>query len=118
MKATDTFEIIATFTAIAPTNLELFKSTVSQAVELAASEEGTLEYAYFLNADETRCLMIESYANSEAFRTHMEHVGHLMGTLFESGGSVDINILGKAPRELIEATKDSHPTLYTLFAGA
>jgi quinol monooxygenase YgiN len=114
----ETIQIIATFTAIAAENLELFKATVSEATELAASEEGTLEYSYFLNADETQCLMIEKYASSEALMAHMGNVGHLMGPLFGSGGSVDVNILGNAPEALIEATRDFQPTMYSLFASA
>jgi quinol monooxygenase YgiN len=110
--------IIATFTAIAPENLETFKATVSAATELAASEDGTLEYAYYLNADETQCLMTETYASQEALMAHMGNVGHLMAPMFESGGSVDVNILGDAPDALIEATRDFQPTMYSLFASA
>ncbi len=113
-----TIQIIATFTAIAPENLELFKATVSEATELAASEEGTLEYAYYLNADATQCLMIERYASPEALTAHMGNVGHLMAPLFGSGGSVDVNVLGDAPEALIEATKHFQPTMYSLFASA
>jgi hypothetical protein len=39
-------------------------------------------------------------------------------SLFESGGSVDVNILGDAPDALIEATKDFQPTMYSLLASA
>lgn len=113
-----TIEIIATFTAIAPEDLALFKTTVAEASELASSESGTLEYSYFLNADETRCLMIEKYADVDALMAHMANVGHLMEPLFRSGGSVDVNILGDAPDVLIEATKDLNPTMYSLFASA
>ena len=56
--------------------------------------------------------MIETYASPEALSAHMGHVGHLLGPLFESGGSVDVNILGDAPEALIQATKDFQPTMY------
>jgi quinol monooxygenase YgiN len=114
----ETIQIIATFTAIAPENLERFKATVIEASELVASEEGTLEYSYYLNTDETQCLMIEKYASPEALMAHMGNVGHLMGPLFGTGGSVDVNVLGDAPAVLIEATKDFQPTLYSLLASA
>ena len=113
-----TIRIIATFTSIAPESRERFKATVVELTELAASEEGTLEYSYYLNTDESRCLMIETYASPEALLAHMGHVGHLMGPLFESGGSVDVSILGDAPEALIEATKDFRPTMYSLLASA
>ena len=48
----------------------------------------------------------------------MGHVGHLLGALFESGGTVDVNILGDAPASLVEATKDFDPRIYSLLAGA
>jgi quinol monooxygenase YgiN len=114
----DTIRIIATFTAIAPEHRERFKATVLELTELVASEEGTLEYSYYLTSDETKCLMIETYASPEALSAHMGHVGHLLGPLFESGGSVDVNILGDAPEALIEATKGFQPTLYSLLASA
>ena len=62
--------------------------------------------------------MIEKYASLEALMAHVGNVGHLMGPLFGSGGSVDVNVLGNAPEELIEATKDFQPTMYSLFASA
>jgi quinol monooxygenase YgiN len=114
----ETIRIIATFTAIAPENRERFKATVLELTELVASEEGTLEYSYYLTPDETKCLMIETYASTEALSAHMGNVGHLLGPLFESGGSVDVNILGDAPEGLIEATKDLQPTMYSLLSSA
>jgi quinol monooxygenase YgiN len=114
----ETIRIIATFTAIAPENREHFKATVHELTVLAASEEGTLEYSYYLTGDETQCLMIEMYASADALLDHMGHVGHLLGPLFELGGSVDVNILGDAPQALIEATKDYQPTTYSLLASA
>ena len=114
----ETFRIIATFTAIAPENRERFKATVVALTELAASEEGTLEYSYYLSVDETQCLMIETYADPEALSAHVAHVGHLLGPLFESGGSVEVNILGDAPPALVEATEHFHPTMYSLRASA
>jgi quinol monooxygenase YgiN len=114
----ETIRIIATFTAIPPENRERFKATVLELTELAVSEEGTLEYSYYLTTDEARCLMIETYASPEALSAHMGHVGHLLGQLFESGGSVEVNILGDAPESLIEATKDFQPTMYSLLASA
>ncbi len=114
----ETIQIIATFTAIAPENLEQFKATVSEATKLTASEEGTLEYSYFLTGDETKCLLIEKYASPDAFMAHMGNVGHLLGPMFGSGGPVDVNILGNAPEALIEAAKDFQPTLWALFASA
>ena len=114
----ETIRIIAAFTAIAPDNRERFRATAFELSELAASEEGTLEYSYYLDSDETQCLLIETFASPEALSAHMGHVGHLLGSLFESGGSVDVNILGHAPQALIEATKDFQPTMYSLLASA
>jgi hypothetical protein len=71
-----------------------------------------------LTTDETQCLMTETYASPEALSAHMGNVGHLLGTLFESGGSVDVNILGDASEALIGATKDFQPTMYSLLASA
>jgi quinol monooxygenase YgiN len=114
----ETIRIIATFTSIAPEDLERFKAAVVELTELVASEEGTLEYSYYLTADETKCMMIETYAGAEALAIHTNHVGHLLGSLFESGGSVEVNILGHAPQSLVEATAALQPTMYSLLASA
>lgn len=114
----ETIRIIATFTAIAPENIERFTATVRELTELVASEEGTLEYSYYLTADQTRCLLIESYAGPDAMTAHMAHVGHLLGSLHEFGGRADVDILGEPPDFLVEATKDFGPTMYTLLASA
>jgi quinol monooxygenase YgiN len=111
-------QIIATFTAIPPEQLELFTATVAELTALAADEDGTLEYAWYLDAGETRCLMTERYASADDLMSHMANVGHLMGPLFGSGGPVDVSILGPAPEALIEATKDFQPTMYSLLASA
>lgn len=60
--------------------------------------------------------MIETYASPEALSAHRGHVGHLLGALFESGGSVEVDTLSDAPESLIEATKDFQPTMYSLRA--
>lgn len=114
----ETIRIIATFTAIAPENRERFEATVVELTELVSSEEGTLEYSYYLSDDATKCLLVETYASPQALSVHMGNVGHLMGRLFEAGGNVDVNILGDAPAELVEATKDLQPTMYSLLSGA
>jgi quinol monooxygenase YgiN len=110
--------IIATFTAIPPDQLDTFKATVTEATGLASHEDGTLEYAWFLDAGETRCLMIEKYASPHALMVHMGNVGHLLGPLFGAGGPVEVSILGPAPDTLIEATRPFDPTMYSQFASA
>lgn len=114
----ETIRIIATFAAIPPDHRERFKATVLELTELVASEEGTLEYSYYLTTDETQCLVIETYASAAALEAHMGHVGHLLGPLHELGGSVDVNILGDAPEALVEATKGFQPTMYSLLSSA
>jgi hypothetical protein len=114
----DSIRIIATFVAIALENRDRFKATAVELTRLAASEQGTLEYSYYLTPDEKQCLLIETYASAEALAAHMGHVGHLLGSLFESGGRVEVSILGDAPEALIDATKDFEPTMYSLLVSS
>jgi quinol monooxygenase YgiN len=111
-------QIIATFTAIPPEHLATFKATVTEVTELVAAEDGTLEYAWFLDASETRCLVIEKYAGAEALMIHMGNVGHLLGALFGVGGPVEVSLLGPAPQALIDATSAFDTTMYSTFASA
>lgn len=53
---------------VAPLVTEMVNATRAQ-------EPGALVYEYFLNADKSRCTVIERYADNDAVLTHLENFG-------------------------------------------
>ena len=70
---------------IFPGKLEEFKRLNAKCIELVlAKDKGTLQYDFFFNKDETECLAIERYRNSEAMIEHFSNMGEMMTTMFET----------------------------------
>ena len=57
--------------------LDVFTQIVAQFIDKANTEDGTLSYECFLNADESRCFVPKWYRDSEALLTHPENVREL-----------------------------------------
>jgi hypothetical protein len=51
----DQLQVSARFPRITPENLDEFKRVAAQALEITKGDAGTLQYDWFLNADETVC---------------------------------------------------------------
>ncbi len=59
--------------------LEEFKRLAQQAIEIVrAQEPGTLLYEWWFNADESECVAIDCYADSDAIMEHVRNVGPTM----------------------------------------
>jgi hypothetical protein len=72
-----------------------------QARELVlANEPGTLQYDLYLNADQSECVVIERYRDSEAAMAHAENVGHLFGEVLATVSIVHGELLGEPSDEL------------------
>ena len=83
----DKIQVTATFPNIAPADRATFKELVNKAIDIAKTEPATLQYDWFSNADETRYVVREAYANSDAVLAHMGNLGELLGQLAELGGA-------------------------------
>ena len=80
--------------------LEEFKRLAAQAVDAArALDTGTLQYDIFLNDDESECIVIERYKDSDALMEHGAHVGELMAQIFATGSGTS-DMLGEPSSKL------------------
>jgi len=61
---------------------------------VAANEPGTLQYDLFLNSDETECVVVERYRDSDAARAHFANVGHLFADIMATVELVHGELLG------------------------
>ena len=110
-------QLTATLPNIAPGNLSEFKELAARALDITKGEETTLQYDWFFSDDETKCVVRETYANSDAILAHMGHMGDLIGKLAELGGGLEIEAFGDPSPELLEAAAALQPTVYRYFQG-
>ena len=113
----DKIQATATFPNIAPTNRAAFKDLVKKAIDIATAEPETLQYDWFSNVDETRWIVREAYANSDAVLAHMGNLGELIGQLAELGGGLEIEAFGNVSPQLLEAAAALQPVIYGFFQG-
>ena len=84
-----------------------FKRLSAQCMEIVrAQDTGTLQYDTYFNGDETECIVIERFRDSDALIQHGENLAHLMDAIVATG-SVSGELLGDLSPEL-RARFDPH----------
>jgi len=93
--------------------LEEFKRVTSQCMEVVRTKDtGTLQYEVYFNEDQTECLVLERYRDSQSLLEHLNNIGELMGALLKTcTGSGEV--CGKASPELIKALDGSPVRLFS-----
>ena len=95
--------------------LEEFKRLSAQCMEIARTKDtGTLQYDIYFNDDESECVALERYRDSEALIEHTAHLGDLMEAIIATG-SVSGELLGEPSAELRAKLADSVVRLFTPF---
>jgi len=80
--------------------VEEFKRLSAQAMEIVrAKDTGTLQYDIYFNDDQSECIVLERYRDSEALIEHTAHLGDLMEAILATG-SVSGELLGELGAEL------------------
>jgi quinol monooxygenase YgiN len=100
--------------------IEEFKKLVqdmSRAVE--ANEPDTINYQFYLNRAETKCIVNETYANSEAVLAHTTGVASqtILPKVFSVSRISRFNVYGNPSEELQKVLTSFSPQTYNLFAG-
>jgi monoterpene epsilon-lactone hydrolase len=95
--------------------VEEFKRLSAQAIDIArAKDTGTLQYEIYFNDDQSECIVLERYRDSEAVIEHGAHVGHLTEAIFATGsGSSDL--LGEPSDQLAAMIAGSGVRLFRPF---
>ena len=94
--------------------VEEFKRLSAQAMEIVKTKDtGTLQYDIYLNDDESECMVIERYRDSEALFEHFENVGGLFEPIFATVSVVHGEILGEVSPELRANLADSPVQLFS-----
>jgi hypothetical protein len=88
-----------------------------EALKVTADDPGCLQYDWFFNQDESKCVVRETYADSDAVMMHLGLVGDLLGKIIEVGGGIEIEVFGDPSDTLLNATQALQPTIYSYFQG-
>ena len=98
-------------------DVDEFKRLSAQCMEIVRAQDcGTLQYDTFFNDDETECIVIERFRDSDALIQHSENLAHLMDAIIATG-SVSGELLGAPSTELRARIGDGGPVqLFTPWA--
>ena len=95
--------------------LEEFKRLSAQCMGIVRTKDtGTLQYEIYFNDDQSECIVLERYRDSEALIEHAAHIGDLMEAIVATG-SVSGELLGEPSAELRAKMADSEVRLFTPF---
>jgi quinol monooxygenase YgiN len=95
--------------------LEEFKRLSAQAMEIVrAKDTGTLQYEIYFSGDQSECIVLERYTDSEALLEHATNLGDL-GQAIPATGLVSSELLGEPGAELRAQLADSPVRLFTPF---
>ena len=95
--------------------LDEFKRLSAQAMEIVRTKDsGTLQYDTYFNDDESECVVIERYRDSEAAMEHAANLAELSAAILETVSVVHGEVLGEPSAELRANLADSDvPQLFT-----
>jgi quinol monooxygenase YgiN len=98
-------------------DVEEFKRLSEQCMEIVRTQDtGTLQYDTFFNDDETECIVIERFRDSDALVRHGENLAHLMDAIIATG-SVSGELLGEPSAEIrAQIAGDGPVQLFTPWA--
>ena len=81
-------------------DVEEFKRLSAQCMEIVRTQDtGTLQYDTYFNDDETECIVLERFRDSDALIQHGENLAHLMDAIVATG-SVSGELLGNPSAEI------------------
>jgi quinol monooxygenase YgiN len=101
--------------------IEEFKKLVQEMSRVVeANEPDTINYQFYLNRDdETKCIVHETYANSEAVFAHNAGIASqtILPKIFSVSRISRFDVYGNPSEELQKVLTSFGPQTYNLFAG-
>jgi quinol monooxygenase YgiN len=95
--------------------LQEFKRLSAQAMEIVrAKDTGTLQYEIYFSDDQSECVVLERYRDSEALIEHGANLGEL-GQAILATGLVSSDLLGEPSAELKMMLAGGPVSLFTPF---
>ena len=81
---------------------------------MRAKDEGTLQYDTYFNDDESQCVVLERFRDSDALILHGQNMAPLMESIMATG-TVSGELLGDLSEELRAQMAGSPVGLFTLY---
>jgi quinol monooxygenase YgiN len=97
-------QVNARFTDISRSNLAEFRKAAAQAMEIATSEPGVLQYDWFFDDTQTVCIVRETYRDSQALLAHITTVGEALDTLTRLAGGCELEMFGEPSAQVVDVT--------------
>lgn len=95
--------------------LQEFKRLSSECIEIMrAKDSGTLQYEIYFNDDESECVFLERFSDSDALIEHNDNLGVLLEAMLATG-AVSAELFGAPSDELRTKFADGPVSFYTLF---
>jgi len=86
---------------------------------VAEKDSGTLQYDLFLNDDQTECMIVERYRDSEAAMEHAANLGHLFDDVLATVEIVHGELLGQLSPDLRAKLAGSElPAVFTPYRSS
>jgi len=93
--------------------LEEFKRLAARCMEIVRTKDtGTLQYDIYVNDDQSECIVLERYRDSEALTEHAAHLGDLNEAILATG-FVSGELLGEPSAELGAKMAEGEIRLFT-----
>src|SRR5205809_7662636 len=94
---------------------EEYLRLADQAMDIVRTKDsGTLGYDLYLNSDQSECMIIERYRDSEAAIEHAANLGHLFAAVLATVSVVHGELLGEPSAELRAILAGSEvPVIFT-----
>jgi quinol monooxygenase YgiN len=100
--------------------IEEYKKLVRDMSRLVeANEPDTIGYQFYLNRDETKCIVYETYANSEAVFAHMNGIASqtILPRIFNISRISKFEVYGNPSEELQKVLISYSPQTYNVLTG-
>ena len=94
--------------------LDEFKRLSAQCMEIVRTKDpGTLQYDTYINDDQSECIVVERFTDSEALIEHGANLAHLMEAILATG-SFSGELLGEPSAEIrARLARSEVPQLFT-----
>lgn len=96
---------------------EEFKRLAEQCLSISKTKDkNTLVFDWYFNEDQTECVIIETYPDSNALLVHIGNLGDLFGKLLQVADFFG-EIFGNPSVELLNATGGLEKKVYSFYQG-
>ena len=97
--------------------IDEFKKEAERCLSITKEKDkDTLVFNWFFNEDQTECVVIETYPDSNALLVHISNLGELFGKLLQVA-DFDAEIYGSPSEELLNATLGLNKKVYSFYQG-